>query len=308
MTYYINKNPKPYFKTMYEVGHIKHIPININVEIYGNKNGIPVIYCHGGPGASIDILIPQLFNLSKYKVIMFDQRGCGKSTPKNHTEQNNTQYLINDMEYIRTKLNINKWIVSGGSWGSTLAIIYAIQYPTRVKAILLRGFYDLTYNREVLDSIYPEITGEILKLLNLKPKTNTTIMLNKSFKYITTKNNKTRKRIIELLSNSESENLKGKKIQEPFKNKESTAILSSYYEMNNFFINKNYIYNNINKIKHIPTYIIVGRYDIITPPIMAYHLSTQMSDCTLYITNSGHSQDEPENIKYFIKATRKLCK
>lgn len=305
---YYKKSSKPYFTTMYEVDQIKRIPIQIYVEVYGNPNGIPVLYCHGGPGGAIDPTIPTLFNLSKYKLIMFDQRGCGKSKPLNHTEKNNTQILIHDMEYIRNQLNIDTWIVSGGSWGTTLAIIYAIQHPEKVKGIILRGFYDLTLNREVLDNMYPEISGSILKLLKLKPTTDTTMMLKKSFKYITTKHNKTRKKIIELLANSESDNLAGKQIKEPFKDKESIAILSAYYEMNDFFMNKNYIYDHINKIKHIPIYLIVGRYDIITPPSMSYHISSLMNHTTLYITNAGHSMSEHDNIKHFKKATQDILK
>jgi proline iminopeptidase len=295
---------------MYEVDQLKYFPVKINVEIYGKDNGIPVIYCHGGPGGAIDYLIPRLFNLSKYKLILFDQRGCGKSTPLNHTEKNKTQFLLNDMEYIRKQLNIDKWIVSGGSWGSSLAVLYAIQYPKCVNGLILRGFYDLTLNREVLDSMYPEISSEILELLKLKPTTDSMTMLNKSFKLITkkNKNNKTRKKIIELLGNSESENLAGKKMEEPFKDKESTVILSTYYEMNHYFLDKNYIYDHIHKIKHIPTYLIVGRYDIITPPIMSYHISKLMNHSTLYITNGGHTMNEPDNIKYFIKATRDIKK
>ncbi len=306
----IYKKSKPYFRTMYEVDQLKYFPVKINVELYGKDNGIPVIYCHGGPGGAIDPLIPRLFNLSKYKLIMFDQRGCGKSTPLNHTEKNKTQNLIDDMEYIRKQLNIDKWIVSGGSWGSSLAVLYAIQHSKCVNGIILRGFYDLTLNREVLDSMYPELSGEILELLKLKPTTDSITMLNKSFKLITTKNknNKTRKRIIELLGNSESSNLAGKKIQESFKDTESTVILSTYYEMNHYFLDKNYIYDHIHKIKHIPTYLIVGRYDIITPPIMSYHISKLMDHSTLYITNGGHTINEPDNIKYFIKATQHIRK
>lgn len=310
LTDIIYKKANPYFTTMYEVDKLKHFPIKINVEVYGNPRGIPVIYCHGGPGGSIDTLIPRLFNLSKYKLIMFDQRGCGKSIPLNHTEKNKTQYILNDMEYIRKQLNIDKWVVSGGSWGSSLAVMYAIQHADTTLGILLRGFYDLTLNREVLDSMYPEVSGEIMELLKLKPTTSTTTMLNKSYKFIMTKNknNKTRKKLIELLSKSETENLAGVNKPEPFKDKESTAILSCYYEMNHFFIDKNYIYDNIHKIKHIPCYLIVGRYDIITPPIMSYHISKLMTHSTLYITNSGHSKDEIENVKYFIKAGKRLLK
>lgn len=306
----IYKKSKPYITTMYEVDQLKHFPVKINVELYGKDNGIPVIYCHGGPGGAIDKLIPRLFNLTKYKLILFDQRGCGKSTPLNHTEKNKTQDLINDMEYIRKQLNIDKWIVSGGSWGSSLAVLYAIQNPKCVNGIILRGFYDLTLNREVLDSMYPEISSEILELLKLKPTTNSITMLNKSFKFMMNKNknNKTRKRIIELLGHSESSNLAGKKIDEPFKDTESTVILSTYYEMNHYFLDKNYIYDHIHKIKHIPTYLIVGRYDIITPPIMSYHISKLMDHSTLYITNGGHTMNETDNIKYFIKATRDIRK
>lgn len=299
----------PYHRKMYTVDTINTIVVKIYVECCGNPAGIPILYLHGGPGGRISTFIRRLFNPKKYNIILFDQRGCGNSKPNNLLEHNTTDYLIKDIEFIRKTFNIDRWIIAGGSWGSTLGMIYSIQYPERILGLLLRGFYDLTLNREVLDSMYPELKSEILEILKLKPSTATIPMLKKSYKYlISTKNNKTRKRLIDLLSDSNSANVMSSKSKETMKDKEVSAIISSYYEANNFFIDKNYIYDNIKKIKNIPIIIITGRYDIITPPIMTYHIHKLLPESKIIFTNAGHSMDEPENIKYFIKAQKLILK
>ena len=129
--------------------------VEIYVECSGNPEGVPVIYLHGGPGDHSSPRIRRLYDPKFYNIILFDQRGCGKSLPANHTEKNTTDYLIRDIESIREFVHAKSMIVSGGSWGSTLALLYAQAHPARVDALLLRGIYDLT-NDDVVDQMYPE--------------------------------------------------------------------------------------------------------------------------------------------------------
>jgi len=149
---------------------------NIYVEECGNKNGLPIVYLHGGPGGSIDAKNRRYFNPKKYRIILFDQRGSGKSRPKGLTINNTTNHLIADMERIRNILKIKKWILFGGSWGSTLALVYSIRYPSYVLGMVLRGVFLGTkeeanwafhYSSKYF---YPEIIDTIEKKFNEKKK------------------------------------------------------------------------------------------------------------------------------------------
>jgi len=113
----------------------------IYYELYGNKNGIPVVILHGGPGAGTSDKVKRFFDPKRYHVILFDQRGAGKSTPFAETAYNTTWELINDIEALRLMLKLEKWHVFGGSWGSTLALIYAIKFPQVVEHLWLRGIF-----------------------------------------------------------------------------------------------------------------------------------------------------------------------
>ena len=113
----------------------------LHYEICGNESGIPVLFLHGGPGGGINANCRRFFNPEKYMIILFSQRGAGKSTPSASIENNTTEHLIDDIEKLREHLNINRWIVFGGSWGSTLALVYAIAHPDHVKQLVLRGIF-----------------------------------------------------------------------------------------------------------------------------------------------------------------------
>ena len=120
--------------------------VNVHVECSGNPNGIVVIYLHGGPGDCINLRMHRLYNPKKYHIVLFDQRGCGKSTPRNHTEKNTTKHLIQDIECIRKHIQCERMVVAGGSWGSALALMYAEKHPSRVLGLILRGIYDLSHD------------------------------------------------------------------------------------------------------------------------------------------------------------------
>ena len=290
---------------------------SIYVEECGNKNGIPIIYLHGGPGGSIDSKNRRYFNPKKYRIILFDQRGSGKSKPKGSLKKNTTNDLIDDMEKIRNILQIKKWIIFGGSWGSTLALIYAIRNNSKVLAMVLRGVFlgnkDEVYWAFHYSSkyFYPEIIDAIENKLKEKNK-KIFLKLGKMLES-KKKNIKTISSIIwekyertlsvlnpDLINLTIIKKIKKKKLP-------NSPFLEWYYTKNNFFLKKNEIISNIKIIKNIPTIIIQGRYDLICPPKSAFLLAKNMSNCELkIIENSGHSASEP-NIKInILKAIDKI--
>jgi proline iminopeptidase len=287
---------QPFYKT--------HLRINDRVKIYlecsGNKNGIPVIYLHGGPGDHITPTHRRWYNPKDYCIILFDQRGCGQSKPLNDIKENNTHLLIEDMETIRTHLGIEKWVVAGGSWGSTLALLYAIHHPSKVVAMLLRGIYDLSKD-DVLDQVYPEEKDKLYSLLNIKHKSEEEIKIKKTL----SRKTKKRRELIHLMENDEPMFNVSKPFKTNYKDSETLTIIGNHYELNHFFVPPGVIYKHIDKIKHIPTILVEGRYDIITPMRMAYRLSKELK-CELRIVKAGHSAMEKNITKELIKASKDI--
>jgi proline iminopeptidase len=276
----------------------KKIRMNVDTQIYiyiecsGNPNGYPVIYLHGGPGDSINPRVRRLYNPKKYNIIMFDQRGCGKSKPTHHLNKNTTQHLISDMEKIRQWVGCDKWLVSGGSWGSTLALLYAQQYPKHTSGLILRGLYDLTDDNCVMDAIYPDKKEEMDKLLKT---TKESAQVRKISRLLSTTNkNKTRKRLIQLMGENNGVSIFSKEKKDTFKTQETMAIICNHYELHHYFVPKNEIYNKMHKIKHIKTYIVDGRYDLITPMKMAFRLNKLFENSELIVVKGGHTVMENE--------------
>lgn len=281
---------QPYTKIKMNVDTLNTKKISIYIECSGNPNGYPVIYLHGGPGDSINPRVRRLYNPKKYNIIMFDQRGCGKSTPTNHLEKNTTQHLISDMEKIRQWVGCDKWIVSGGSWGSTLALLYAQKYPEHTSGLILRGLYDLTDDICVQDAIFPDKQEEMNKLLKT---TKESAQLRKISRLLSTKN-KTRKRLIQLMGENNGVSIFSKEKKDTFKTQETMAIICNHYELHHYFVPKNEIYKKLHKIKHIKTYIVDGRYDLITPMKMAFKINKLFEDSKLIVVKGGHTVMEPE--------------
>ena len=291
---------------------------NIYVEECGNKNGLPIVYLHGGPGGSIDAKNRRYFNPKKYRIILFDQRGSGKSRPKGLTINNTTNHLIADMERIRNILKIKKWILFGGSWGSTLALVYSIRYPSYVLGMVLRGVFLGTkeeanwafhYSSKYF---YPEIIDTIEKKFNEKNKK----VFLKLGQMLNSKKKNTRnissliwekyERTLSVL-NPGYINLKSFKKVKMTKKLPNSPFLEWHYTKNNFFLKNNEIILKIKKIKKIPTIIIQGRYDLICPPKSAFLISKNMSNCEIkIIEDSGHSASEPGIKKNILKAIEKI--
>ena len=167
----------------------------IYVEESGSPNGKPVIFLHGGPGGGIEEIYRQYFNPNLWRIIIFDQRGCGKSIPHAELRENNTWNLIKDIESIRKYLNIKKWVVFGGSWGSTLALSYAIKYPEYCKALILRGIFLLRkqeidwFYQDGCSYIFPDEWEKYINVIDKKDRKN---LLKAYYKKLTSKNKSTR--------------------------------------------------------------------------------------------------------------------
>lgn len=289
---------QPFYKT-----HLKLDGAEIYLECSGNRKGIPIVYLHGGPGDHITPTHRRWYNPKDYFIILFDQRGAGQSRPLNDIKKNNTHLLIQDMEAIRTHLAIDKWVVAGGSWGSSLALIYSIYHPDRVLAMLLRGIFDLS-KKDVLDEIYPEEKDKLYTLLNIKHKSEEYTKIKK----VLSRKTKKRRDLIHLMANEDPMFIASKPMKINFKHSEKLTIIGNHYDLNDFFVTPGFIYKHIDKIKHIPTILVQGRYDIITPMRMAYRLSKSLSNCELRIVQAGHSAMEENITKELINASRDLKK
>ena len=261
--------------------------VDIAVYEHGNPKGIPALFLHGGPGDCANPQTPTLFDLETYHLIMFDQRGCGNSTPRNHLQKNNTQLLIADIERIRHHVFGDQPVVlAGGSWGTALALLYAQQFPTNVSGLVLRSVFDLTPGRTEY-AFYPELLHQIQKIVGSKGT-----LVNNIHRSLIHKK-KTRKKLVRLLGDPRPLFLHSKPAKkDSYKALETMALLGAHYEKNNFFVPKNAIYKHLNKIKHIPVIIVQGRYDIVTPIAMAHKICRKLPLCDLRVVQAGHSSEE----------------
>ncbi|CAK7037043.1 MAG: Proline iminopeptidase [Peptostreptococcus russellii] len=287
---------------------------NIYYEESGNPNGKPVVFLHGGPGCGTAPSCRQFFDPEFYRIILFDQRGSGKSTPHANLTNNDTDSIISDMEKIREKLGIEKWLVFGGSWGSTLALSYAIKHPEKVVGLVLRGIFlgrqediDWIYQEGGASNIFPDKWEDYVSVI---PEAERDDIITAYYKRLTSDDRATRVEaarawsmwegsIVTLLPNEDVVNDFG---DEDYAI--SMATIECHFWMNNMFReNRNYILDEADIIKDIPTTIVHGRYDMDCRFIGAWLLSKKLNNCDLNITISGHSSGEPEIIDRLVKAT-----
>lgn len=303
---------EPYHTGFYSPNDSKH---RIYYEISGNPDGIPVVYVHGGPGGGTSAVCRRFFDPQKYKIILIDQRGCGKSTPSICTTNNTTDYLVEDMEAIRKSLNIEKWVLFGGSWGTTLSLCYAIKYPQNVLKMVLRGIYlnrrsDIDWLFEQGASYFkPEEFDQFCSLLS--KKTHTVTKVHEYFELMNSTNEQLKTQACIEWAKWEMCLISVNKLEfNPLKNIRETieiAYLENWYFEHNGFMEENYILNNVDKIKHIETYIVHGVYDLDCRPIGAYELHKALLNSKLYmLSKTAHTQREPKIAKTLVEIMQKL--
>jgi proline iminopeptidase len=290
---------------------------NIYFEESGNPQGIPVIFVHGGPGGGTNPDHRRFFNPKKYRIILFDQRGCGKSLPFAELKENTTWDLVGDMEKIRLYLGINTWVLFGGSWGSTLALTYAIAHPKSVSSMVLRGIFLLRkkeidwFYQEGCSKIFPDLWEAYLAPI---PEDERRDMLSAYHKRLTGSDQKERARAAHAWSvweGSTSKLLFDPKMLSAFgedKFADAFARIECHYFMNKgFFPEDNYLINNIGKIRHIPALIVQGRYDVVCPMDSAWALHRAWPEAQLVIVpDAGHSAMEMGIKAQLVEATDRI--
>jgi proline iminopeptidase len=300
-----------------EAYHTGFLPVSghqLYWEESGNKNGVPVIFLHGGPGSGTDVSHRSYFDPKIYRIILMDQRGCGKSTPHSSLKDNTTWHLVEDIEKLREHLRIEKWVVFGGSWGSTLSLAYSETHPSRVHAIILRGIF-LGRPKELqwfyqsgAHFIFPD---EWEKFLDPIPIAERGDMLHAYYRMLTSPDPAVRKRAASAWAGWEGATLKlifDPSIFKQFtKDSHADAIarIECHYFVNNcFFKTDNWLIEQVGAIRKIPAIIVQGRYDIICPMLSAWELHKAWPEANFeVIKDAGHAASEPGIIDALIRAT-----
>jgi proline iminopeptidase len=299
----------------YDTGRLKVSDLHeIYYEQAGNPNGKPVVFLHGGPGGGIVPEYRQFHDPNAYRVILFDQRGSGKSTPHASLEENTTWDLVADIEKLREHCGIEKWQVFGGSWGSTLSLAYAETHPERATELVLRGIF-LCRKKEIqwfyqqgASAIFPDVWEEYVKVI---PEAERGDMVAAYHRRLTSSDEAVlleAARAWSIWEGSTSKLFFDEDSIEKFADAEfakAFARIECHYFINNcFFPSDNFLLENVGKIRHIPAVIVHGRYDVVCPIMSAWDLHRAWPEAKLQITpDAGHSMMEPGNVSGLVEAT-----
>lgn len=306
----------------YNEGYLKVSPTHeIYFEESGNPKGKSVIVFHGGPGSKSKPKYRKFFNPKKWRVVMFDQRGCGKSKPLGKIKDNTTWDLVEDAEKIRKHLGIEGWVVFGGSWGSTLGLAYSQKYPSVVTGMILRGIW-LCRNKDIdwllkgkeLKNLFPDLWDWRVENLE-KLGVNTSDLLNNLYSKLFSKDVKEQKLATIIFENWEGQFLKVDqeiklmKIEEVKKADIASNRILMHYIVNNCFFKQNQLLNDIDKLPNVPTVIIHGRYDVICPVEQAWELHKVLPKARFeIIPASGHHSFEEGILSELVEETERFAK
>ena len=268
----------------------------------GNPSGEKILIIHGGPGGGSHPRYRRYFDPEKFDIIQFDQRGCGKSLPFSELRENTTIHLVEDIEKLRNYFCINNWTLLGGSWGSTLALIYSIKHPSRVNSLILRGIFlcrsfELKWFYQYgASEIFPD---EYENYISIIPKNERSDLIQSFYKYLTSKDKNIRREAALAWTKWElsTSHLIKKEFEIDVNKKNSFcdafARIECHYFINNIFLEENFILKNIETINKIPIKIVQGRYDIVCPVRSAWDLNSKLKNSELFIiNNAGHSMSE----------------
>lgn len=302
---------EPYHHFLFTVSDLH----SIYVEQCGNPEGIPVLFVHGGPGSGCAESYRQYFNPNKYHVILVDQRGCGRSKPFGCVEENNTDALIADFEQLREHLKLDQWMLFGGSWGSTLSLAYAQAHPDRITGMILRGIFlgreeDIAwlYSRNGAAKVHPDLYE---KLISVAPDVSDYRELLKAYyDGLLGDDQKLHQHLGNLWVEYETGmayHVYNRQAVESDLNTPHSyafALLEVHYMLNQLFLTENQLIDNIDRIQHIPTVLVHGRYDMVCAVENAWTLKQHMPHAELVIVpDGGHTQGEAPLIKALVEAT-----
>ena len=282
----------------------------------GNPNGEPVIVIHGGPGGGSQPAYRQYFNPEKFDIIQFDQRDCGKSTPYAELNENNTQNSVSDIEALRNHFGIDSWHVFGGSWGSTLSLIYAQNHPLRARSLILRGIFMCRkselhwFYQDGASHVFPDAFEPYSTHI---PKPERNDLIAAYYRRLTSENISIRRAAAKEWTRWEMATSRMFPDPEYLEKAEDLdfavafARIECHYFINGIFVEDGHILNNCVKIMNIPTTIIQGRYDMVCPTKSAWELHKALQNSNLVIVpDAGHSMGEISIARELVKATDKI--
>jgi proline iminopeptidase len=274
----------------------------VYVEQCGRADGIPVLVLHGGPGGGCSPAMRRYFDPAVYRIILFDQRGCGRSRPHASIEHNTTWHLVRDIEVIRSLLGIDRFICFGGSWGATLALVYAMSHPDRVSGLVLRGVFLST--KAELDWFYgggagvffPDLWADFVQPIPLAERGDLVAAYNRRlFSGDVAEETRFSRTWANWENALASIHNDGRSGDSPADYARAFARLENHFFFNAGFLeNDGWIMNNRKRLEHIPTVIVQGRFDMICPPVTAWKLAKGWTGCDLRLVGlSGHALSEP---------------
>ena len=294
-----------------------YVEVGDGHEIYyedcGNPRGKPAVFLHGGPGGGCTPAMRRFWNPDDYRIVLFDQRGSGRSKPHASLENNTTWDLVGDIEVLRAALQIDRWQVFGGSWGSTLALAYSQTHPERVTELVLRGIFML--RKKEIDWFYQHGASEVFPdrwahYLAPIPPSERHDMLGAYHRRLTSEDEKERLEAAKAWSiweGTTSTLLPNEAVAEAFSGDAlalALARIECHYFVNNGFMEDNQLIDNVDRIRNIPAVIVQGRYDLVCPMISAWELSTVWPEARLRIVpDAGHAAFEPGNVHELVMAT-----
>jgi len=287
-------------------------------EIYfeecGARTGKPCVILHGGPGGAINPTMRRFFDPRRWRMMLFDQRGCGRSRPNASLEGNTTWTLIEDIERLRQRVGVERWTVFGGSWGSTLALAYAAVHPDRVEALILRGVFLLTqrelawFYQDGASMLFPDAWARFIAPI---PDAERSDLLNAYHRRLTSQDRRVQAQAAAAWSQWEGDtiSIRGPEARPAKFNEEDFAIafarIESHFFVNGgFFSHDGWLMDQLPKFRHIPAWIVQGRFDVVTPMETAWRLKSQWPEARFdLVWDAGHASTEPGIIDGLVRAT-----
>lgn len=288
-------------------------------EVSGNPRGKPVVFLHGGPGGGTDAKQRRFFDPKRYMIVLFDQRGCGKSTPHASLENNTTWDLVADIEALREHLNVTKWQVFGGSWGSTLALAYAQKHPDRVSELVLRGIFLLRkkelawFYQSGTSELFPDAWEEYLAPI---PALERGDLVSAYHARLTSSDPAVQQEAARAWSVWEARTSfllpKPDHVTRAAGDAFALAfarIECHYFVNEGFLASETQLLDDVDRIRHIPAVIVQGRYDVVCPATSAWDLHRRWPEAELVIVeDAGHSAYEPGILDALIRATDRFAR
>lgn len=286
---------------------------NMSYQEFGNPDGIPVLYLHGGPGGRTPSFIHQLFDPQAFRIITYDQRGAGNSTPAGETAHNTPDILVQDIETLRQHLGIEQWHVCGGSWGTTLALLYAEEHPDHVKSLTLRGLFmmrksEVDWFIDQMGIFFPKIQKEFVDYI---PKEERGNLLDAYYQRLMDPDPAVHMPAAHVWARHE--NLCASLFAKAAAPKSghdqdvlNIARMEAHFFHNHMFTPDDRILQNVGRIRHIPTTIIQGQYDMICPPFSAFDLKQAFPEAELKMVLAGHATTDPEILNAMLETMDRI--